>query len=66
MGVLHGYGIDTNQTWKSKIDKIKSCLQVWNTRDLTYAGKVNILNTYVIPIIMYKLDMREIEDDILK
>jgi hypothetical protein len=66
LGVLHGYGIDTKQTWKSKIDKIKSCLQVWKTRDLTYAGKVNILKTYVIPIIVYELEIPRIEDDILK
>jgi exonuclease III len=66
LGVLHGYGIDEKQTWKSKIDKMQSCLQVWKTRDLTYEGKVTVLKTYILPIIAYEIDVRGIPDEVLK
>ena len=29
LGVFHGYAIDLEMTWLEKINKIKSCMEVW-------------------------------------
>ena len=45
LGVCHGYQIDNNAIWLEKINKIKNCLQIWKTRDLTlYRENLNIKN----------------------
>ena len=41
LGVIHGHNVNIDALWLEK--KIKSCLEVWKTRDLTYQGKVLIL-----------------------
>ena len=47
----------------SKNKKIKSCLEVWKTRDLTYQGKVlNILKTCIISQINFEIEMRGIPE----
>ena len=33
------YGIDLEMIWLEKINKIKSCMEVWKSRDLTYFWK---------------------------
>ncbi|MCG8113315.1 MAG: reverse transcriptase family protein, partial [Candidatus Thiodiazotropha taylori] len=48
LGIHHGYSIDYNAIWLEKINKIKSCIQVWKSRDLTYKGKVLIINTFLL------------------
>ena len=40
LGVHHRYNIDLDDIWRNKINKIKSCLQVWKSRDLTVQGNV--------------------------
>ena len=47
LGVCHGYEIENNAIWLDKINKIKNCLQVWKSRDLTYKGKILVLKTFV-------------------
>jgi hypothetical protein len=39
LGLFHGYNIDTDDIWKKIINKMKSCTQVWKTRNLTFKGK---------------------------
>jgi hypothetical protein len=34
--------IDTDDIWKKIINKMKSCTQVWKTRNLTFKGKTLI------------------------
>jgi hypothetical protein len=34
LGVIHGHNVNIDALWLEK--KIKSCLEVWKTRDLTY------------------------------
>jgi hypothetical protein len=41
LGVFHGYAIDLEMIWLEKINEIKSCMEVWKSRDLTYFGKIN-------------------------
>ena len=66
LGVYHGYDIDDNVIWKPKIDKIKSCLEIWKTRNLSFKGKVLIIKNLIISIIGYEIDMRGIPENYLK
>ena len=43
LGVHHGYNIDNEAIWKSKLVKINSCLQIWKTGNLTFKGKIIIV-----------------------
>ena len=46
LGVFHGYNIDTDDIWKKIINKMKSCPQVWKTRNLTFKGKTLIVKNF--------------------
>ena len=60
LGVLHGYAVDLDKIWLDKINKIKSCIEVWKSRDLTYSGKVLIIKSFVLSVIGYEIEMRGI------
>ena len=62
LGVLHGYNIDTDTIWLEKIQKIKSCLEVWKSRDLTYQGKVLLIKSLILSKIGFEIEMRGIPD----
>jgi hypothetical protein len=36
LGIHHGYNIQNDDIWKSIIDKMKNCVHVWKSRNLTY------------------------------
>jgi hypothetical protein len=38
--------------WLEKINKIKSCMEVWKSRDLTYFGKILIIKSFVLSVII--------------
>ena len=56
LSIHHGYEIDDDAIWMEKINKIKNCLSVWKMRNLTYQGKVLILKTFVVSIILYEIE----------
>ena len=60
LGVFHGYAIDLEMIWLEKINKIKSCMEVWKSRDLTYFGKILIIKSFVLSVIGYEIEMRGI------
>ena len=62
LGVVHGYDVDLDSIWLEKIKKIKACLEIWKTRDLTYQGKVLLIKSFVISKIGYEIEMRGIPD----
>lgn len=66
LGVHHGYVIDDNSIWKEKIQKIKSCLQVWKSRNLTLYGKSLVIKSLVISLIGYKIEARGISERYIK
>jgi hypothetical protein len=66
LGVLHGYNIDNDQIWRTKLEKVKNCLHVWKTRDLSYKGKVLILKSLVLSTVGYEIEMRGIPEAHLK
>ena len=38
--------------WSVKLEKIKSCLERWESRDLTLFGKVQVINVFALPQII--------------
>jgi hypothetical protein len=58
--VFHGYAIDLEMIWLEKINKIKSSMEVWKSRDLTYFGKTLIIKSFVLSVIGYEIEMRGI------
>ena len=39
LGIFHGYNIDDNDIWRKLISKIKNCMHLWKTRNLSFEGK---------------------------
>ena len=35
LGIRHGYNINNDDLWREKINKMKSCIQVWKSRNLS-------------------------------
>ena len=66
LGVFHGYNIDEHAIWMEKITKIKNCIQVWKTRDLTLRGKILIIKTFVITQIGFQAEMIPVPQYIIK
>ena len=66
LGVHHGYEIDDATIWLEKINKIKNCIQVWKSRDLTYRGKVLIIKTLLLSQIGFLADVVSIPINIVK
>ena len=66
LGVHHGYYIDNEAIWKSKVVKINSCLQIQKTRNLTFKGKILIFKNLIISLIGYEIEIRGIPENYLK
>ena len=48
LGIHHGYNIDENAVWLEKINKMKNCIKIWKSRDLTLTGKVLVIKTLLL------------------
>ena len=66
LGVHHGYAIDYNAIWLEKINKIKNCIQVWKSRNLTYKGKVLIINTFLLSQIGFLAETVHVPNNVVK
>ena len=66
LGIHHGYVIDIAAIWLQKINKIKNCIQVWKSRDLTYKGKVLIIKTLLLSQIEFIASVVNIPNNIVK
>ena len=49
---------DTDDIWKKNINKMKSCTQVWKTRNLTFRGKTLIVKTFLLAQMGFETEMR--------
>jgi hypothetical protein len=47
--------------WKKNINKMKSCTQVWKTRNLTFKGKTLIVKNFLLAQMGYETEMRGYE-----
>ena len=48
LGIHHGYNIDEDAIWLEKINKMKKCIKVWKSRNLTLVGKVLVIKTLLL------------------
>ena len=48
LGVFHGYNIETDTVWKTIINKMTSCTQIWKARMLTFKGKTLIFKNLFV------------------
>ena len=48
LGIHHGYNIDETAIWLEKINKMKNCIKIWKSRDLTLIGKVLVIKTLLL------------------
>ena len=66
LGIHHGYEINETAVWMQKINKIKSCIQIWKTRDLSYIGKVLIIKSLLVSQIGYLSDIISVPNNVIK
>ena len=66
LGIQHGYDIDENEVWMEKVNKIKSCIQIWKSRDLSYIGRVLIIKTLLASQIGYLAEIKTVPHNIIK
>ena len=66
LGINHGYEINETAVWMDKVNKIKSCIQIWKSRDLSYIGKVLIIKSLLVSQIGYLADIKPVPNNILK
>ena len=66
LGINHGYHIPEHEVWMEKIKKMKNCIQIWKSRDLTLKGKILIIKTFLLSQINYELEMNPIPKQIVK
>ena len=66
LGIYHGYNIDDNDIWRKLISKIKNCLHVWKTRNLSFEGKTLIIKSLIYSVIGYEIEIRGIPDIYMK
>ena len=66
LGINHGYHIPEQEVWMDKIKKMKNCIQIWKSRDLTLKGKILIIKTFLVSQINYELEMKPIPKNIVK
>jgi hypothetical protein len=66
LGIHHGNNIQNGEIWKSIIDKMKNCVHVWKSRNLTYTGKTFIVKNLLISLCGYEIEMRGIPKNALQ
>ena len=62
LGIRHGYNIEIDDFWRNKINKLKSCIQVWKSRNLSIFGRVLIVKTFIFSSINFELETNGIPD----
>ena len=66
LGIHHGYDINETAIWMEKINKIKSCIHIWKTRELSYVGKVLIIKSLLVSQIGYLADIKPVPNNVIK
>ena len=62
LGVPVGNMSKQNEFWVALVKKLQSRLEVWKSRELTWAGKCYIINSIGISQIAYALEMKTISE----
>ena len=62
LSIHHGYDIQDDNIWKTIIEKMKSCIYVWKSRNLTCGGKTLITKNLLLSLCENEIEMRGIPD----
>ena len=62
LGIYHGYNVNIDKIWREKIQKIKNCIHVWKTRNLTHDGKVLVIRSQILSIASFEIEARGIPE----
>ena len=66
LGIPLGMNVQEREIWLPRITRIKSCLNVWKTRNLTYKGKVHLIKCYGISNVLYTIESIDPTENIVK
>jgi hypothetical protein len=58
LSIHHGYDIQDDNIWKTIIEKMKSCIYVWKSRNLTCGGKTLITKNLLLSLCENEIEMR--------
>ena len=62
LGIPVGKNIDRGEYWEGAIEKLRKKIAPWRLRDLSYMGKVHILKSIGISVLLYGAEMTQMED----
>jgi hypothetical protein len=62
LGLFHDHNINTETAWKTVINKMKSCTQIWKTNKITVKGKTLIVKNLLVSALGNEIEMRSIPD----
>ena len=66
LGVPVGNDIKNWRMWENLISKVKTKLQIWESRDLSYEGKINIIKSIGLSSVQYAMQMQTVDSHHLK
>ncbi len=66
LGVPVGKHCDRNEYWNLLIEKLRKKVNIWRARNLSFTGKVHIIKSLGISLIMYICDMVSVNDKYVK
>ena len=61
LGVLLGKNVDVSSHWESHLSKLKTQLQNWGSRELSFQGKVHVIRSLGLSTILYSIEMQTID-----
>lgn len=66
LGIPVGKNLKCNKFWENLIEKMKKKLNTWKSRDLSFTGKVHIIKSLGVSIILYACDMKSVKDEYIE
>ena len=66
LGVPIGKNNVANTFWEKLVEKLKSKLTIWSSRDLSFQGKIHIIKSIGISNLMYAFDVKHVPTNIIQ
>ena len=63
LGIPVGGNCNMSEHWKKKIDKISKSLAVWKTRNLTFKGKTELIQSMEFSNVLYIMEVKNLNHD---
>jgi hypothetical protein len=66
LGVLIGNKVNTERIWDDKINKLETCLKLWDLKNLSYNGRVFVLRTQAMSSIWFQAKFHDLPKEKIK